>query len=47
MIGVSPILKAHMQQELHQMIVEVLWRNPTLKYYQVRTKEGKKTGEGG
>ena len=44
MSGVSPTLKAHMQQELHQMIVEVLWRNPTLKYYQV-IKEKEKKGK--
>ncbi|KAI8364701.1 rab-GTPase-TBC domain-containing protein [Radiomyces spectabilis] len=31
---ISPMLKAHKQQELHQMIVEILWRNPRLKYYQ-------------
>ncbi|KAI7867522.1 rab-GTPase-TBC domain-containing protein [Spinellus fusiger] len=30
----SPMLKAHKQQELHHMIVEILWRNPRLKYYQ-------------
>ncbi|KAK4514930.1 uncharacterized protein ATC70_002537 [Mucor velutinosus] len=28
------MLKAHKQQELHCMIVEILWRNPALKYYQ-------------
>ncbi|OAD79685.1 hypothetical protein PHYBLDRAFT_179197 [Phycomyces blakesleeanus NRRL 1555(-)] len=31
---ISPMLKAHKQQELHRMIVEILWRNPRLKYYQ-------------
>ncbi|KAI8889265.1 RabGAP/TBC [Backusella circina FSU 941] len=31
---ITPVLKAHKQQELHCMIVEILWRNPTLKYYQ-------------
>lgn len=29
------MFKAHKQQELHCMIVEILWRNPALKYYQV------------
>ncbi|KAI9273586.1 rab-GTPase-TBC domain-containing protein [Sporodiniella umbellata] len=32
--GISPILKAQKQQELHAMLVEILWRNPKLKYYQ-------------
>ncbi|CAO3691424.1 unnamed protein product [Rhizopus stolonifer] len=32
--GISPILKAQKQQELHCMLVEILWRNPNLKYYQ-------------
>lgn len=31
---ITPMLKAHKQQELHCMIVEILWRNPALKYYQ-------------
>ncbi|KAI8048042.1 rab-GTPase-TBC domain-containing protein [Gilbertella persicaria] len=31
---VTPVFKAHKQQELHCMIVEILWRNPSLKYYQ-------------
>ncbi|KAI8342071.1 rab-GTPase-TBC domain-containing protein [Chlamydoabsidia padenii] len=31
---ITPILKAHKQQELHSMLVEILWRNPRLKYYQ-------------
>ncbi|KAG1177335.1 hypothetical protein G6F70_004175 [Rhizopus microsporus] len=29
-----PVLKEQKQQELHCMIVEILWRNPNLKYYQ-------------
>jgi hypothetical protein len=29
------MFKALKQQELHCMIVEILWRNPNLKYYQV------------
>ncbi|SAM04667.1 hypothetical protein [Absidia glauca] len=33
-IDITPILKAHKQQELHGMLVEILWRNPRLKYYQ-------------
>lgn len=31
---ITPMFKQHKQQELHCMIVEILWRNPTLKYYQ-------------
>ncbi|KAL7315942.1 GTPase-activating protein gyp8 [Mucor circinelloides] len=31
---ITPMFKAHKQQELHCMIVEILWRNPALKYYQ-------------
>ncbi|CAO3592430.1 unnamed protein product [Absidia cylindrospora] len=31
---ITPNLKAHKQQELKSMIVEILWRNPRLKYYQ-------------
>ncbi|CAO3608520.1 unnamed protein product [Cunninghamella blakesleeana] len=31
---ITPIWKSQKQQELHSMIVEVLWRNPRLKYYQ-------------
>ncbi|KAI8975210.1 rab-GTPase-TBC domain-containing protein [Mycotypha africana] len=31
---VTPTFKASKQQELHCMIVEILWRNPNLKYYQ-------------
>ncbi|KAI8092502.1 rab-GTPase-TBC domain-containing protein [Halteromyces radiatus] len=31
---ITPNLKARKQQELHRMIVEILWRNPRLKYYQ-------------
>ncbi|KAG1051764.1 hypothetical protein G6F43_006054 [Rhizopus delemar] len=31
---ISPVLKAQKQQELHCMLVEILWRNPNLKYYQ-------------
>ncbi|OBZ84662.1 TBC1 domain family member 20 [Choanephora cucurbitarum] len=31
---VTPTFKAHKQQELHCMIIEILWRNPSLKYYQ-------------
>ncbi|KAI9306849.1 rab-GTPase-TBC domain-containing protein [Cunninghamella echinulata] len=31
---ITPVWKAQKQQELHSMIVEVLWRNPRLKYYQ-------------
>ncbi|RUP45483.1 hypothetical protein BC936DRAFT_148112 [Jimgerdemannia flammicorona] len=27
-------LKTHKQKELHEMIVEILWRNPGLHYYQ-------------
>lgn len=33
------MFKQHKQQELHCMIVEILWRNPTLKYYQVSHQE--------
>ncbi|RUP43469.1 hypothetical protein BC936DRAFT_137129, partial [Jimgerdemannia flammicorona] len=32
--GISPLLKSHRQRELHDMIVEILWRNPRLNYYQ-------------
>ncbi|KAI8149892.1 rab-GTPase-TBC domain-containing protein [Fennellomyces sp. T-0311] len=31
---ISPHLKAQKQRELHSLIVEILWRNPRLKYYQ-------------
>ncbi|CAO3596421.1 unnamed protein product [Absidia cylindrospora] len=31
---ITPRSKAHKQRELHAMIVEILWRNPRLKYYQ-------------
>lgn len=43
------MFKAHKQQELHCMIVEILWRNPALKYYQVeytlRDRECVREGE--
>ncbi|KAG2219225.1 hypothetical protein INT45_004585 [Circinella minor] len=32
--NISPDLKAQKQKELHGLIVEILWRNPRLKYYQ-------------
>lgn len=34
-----PVLKEQKQQELHCMIVEILWRNPNLKYYQVSEEQ--------
>lgn len=32
--GISSAQKARKQKELHDLIVEILWRNPRLKYYQ-------------
>ncbi|KAI8061142.1 hypothetical protein BC940DRAFT_336980 [Gongronella butleri] len=31
---ITPSYKAFKQQELHDMIIEILWRNPRLRYYQ-------------
>ncbi|RUS17553.1 hypothetical protein BC937DRAFT_89821 [Endogone sp. FLAS-F59071] len=31
---ITPLLKTHRQRELHDMLVEILWRNPRLHYYQ-------------
>ncbi|CDH52981.1 tbc1 domain family member 20-like [Lichtheimia corymbifera JMRC:FSU:9682] len=32
--GISSAQKARKQKELHDLIIEILWRNPRLKYYQ-------------
>lgn len=34
--GISSAQKARKQKELHDLIIEILWRNPRLKYYQAR-----------
>ncbi|KAL1934449.1 hypothetical protein VTP01DRAFT_6631 [Rhizomucor pusillus] len=31
---ISPTHKVYKQKELHSLIIEILWRNPKLKYYQ-------------
>jgi hypothetical protein len=33
--GMSAPFKEHKQKELKELIMEVLWRNPKLNYYQV------------
>lgn len=35
--GISSAQKARKQKELHDLIIEILWRNPRLKYYQARS----------
>jgi hypothetical protein len=35
--GMSTPFKEHKQKELRELIMEVLWRNPKLNYYQVRS----------